>query len=145
MLTLCVIWWVKYHGGVAWTENPNLEFNWHPILMTLGLVFIYGQGKEILLAGQFQLMYLWVCVPDSKGTEKCNFFHWVSFYKPRDLTGVHATLYNLSRYSVCLSVCWSLSPWYLFSHFSSKNPCFFVITNPGDFWLFFLSVIVFLF
>ena len=47
MLVLCFVWFLDYKGGVGWTENPGKEFNWHPILMSLGLVFLYGQGKFV--------------------------------------------------------------------------------------------------
>ena len=35
-------------GGVAYVENMGIPFNWHPILMTISLIFLYGNG-EILL------------------------------------------------------------------------------------------------
>lgn len=44
MLVLCFIWFLVYKGGVAWTEDPGKEFNWHPILMSFGLIFFYGQA-----------------------------------------------------------------------------------------------------
>ena len=39
------IWMSVYRGGFAWREDPSIEFNLHPILMTFGLVFLYGNGK----------------------------------------------------------------------------------------------------
>jgi len=47
MLVLCLVWFFGYKGGVAWTENPAKEFNWHPILMSFGLIFLYGQATIV--------------------------------------------------------------------------------------------------
>ena len=44
-VVLMGIWMGHFRKGFAWTENPNLEFNWHPLLMTLGLIYLYGNGK----------------------------------------------------------------------------------------------------
>ncbi|XP_061389574.1 plasma membrane ascorbate-dependent reductase CYBRD1-like [Musca vetustissima] len=46
-LTMIVLMgsWVGVHmGGVGGTDNPALEFNWHPLLMTIGLIFLYGNA-----------------------------------------------------------------------------------------------------
>lgn len=43
-VVLMGIWMGHFRKGFAWTENPNLEFNWHPLLMTLGLIYLYGNG-----------------------------------------------------------------------------------------------------
>lgn len=42
---LVTVWAGHYRGGFAWTSDPKLEFNWHPVLMTLSMVFLYGNGK----------------------------------------------------------------------------------------------------
>ncbi|TKR64622.1 hypothetical protein L596_025120 [Steinernema carpocapsae] len=31
-------------GGFAWSENPDIEFHYHPTFMTMGLIFIYGES-----------------------------------------------------------------------------------------------------
>ncbi|XP_046388334.1 transmembrane ascorbate-dependent reductase CYB561 isoform X2 [Ischnura elegans] len=41
---LMAIWISVYRGGYAWTSSPDLEFNWHPLLMTIGMIFMYGNG-----------------------------------------------------------------------------------------------------
>jgi len=43
-VVLIFIWMSVYRGGFAWREDPSIEFNLHPILMTFGLVFLYGNG-----------------------------------------------------------------------------------------------------
>ncbi|GAB0099884.1 cytochrome b reductase 1 [Sergentomyia squamirostris] len=40
--------WVGNHlGGLAWQSDPRLQFNWHPLLMTFGMIFIYGNSIMI--------------------------------------------------------------------------------------------------
>ncbi|CAD7082868.1 unnamed protein product [Hermetia illucens] len=46
-ITLIIIMgsWIGTHlGGFSWTSNPKTEFNWHPFLMTIGMVFLYGNS-----------------------------------------------------------------------------------------------------
>lgn len=43
-VVLMGIWMGHFRKGFAWTEQPDLEFNWHPLLMTLGLIYLYGNG-----------------------------------------------------------------------------------------------------
>lgn len=49
LIVLVGIWVFHFRGGLAWTSNPGLEFNWHPLLMTIGLVFLYANGNSLLL------------------------------------------------------------------------------------------------
>lgn len=35
-------WVGLYLDGLAWTSNPKLQFNWHPIMMSIGMIFLYG-------------------------------------------------------------------------------------------------------
>ena len=37
---------IHYRKGFAWQDDPSHEFNWHPFLMTIGLVFLYGNGTK---------------------------------------------------------------------------------------------------
>ncbi|XP_054011410.1 transmembrane ascorbate-dependent reductase CYB561-like isoform X1 [Hylaeus anthracinus] len=45
VLIIMVAVWCGYHrGGFSWRSNPDLEFNWHPLLMIIGFVFLYANG-----------------------------------------------------------------------------------------------------
>merc|ERR1711951_234217 len=40
-------WAINIKGGVTYVENKGIPFNWHPILMTISLIFLYGNGALI--------------------------------------------------------------------------------------------------
>lgn len=43
-VVLMGIWTGHHLGGFAWQGDPNHQFNWHPLLMTLGMIYLYGNG-----------------------------------------------------------------------------------------------------
>lgn len=45
-----LVWVLHYRGGLAW-DGSLLEFNWHPVLVVTGFVFIQGIGTGHLLGG----------------------------------------------------------------------------------------------
>lgn len=47
LIILMIVWTASYRGGFSWTSNPKLEFNWHPLLMTIGFVFLYANAMLI--------------------------------------------------------------------------------------------------
>ena len=47
LITLVTVWCSHFRGGFSWRSNPGLEFNWHPLLMTIGFVFLYANGMLI--------------------------------------------------------------------------------------------------
>ena len=42
MAILCGIWMGVYRGGYGW--HISVVFNYHPLLMTIGMIFLYGNG-----------------------------------------------------------------------------------------------------
>jgi len=43
-VVLAGIWTGHHLGGFAWQSDPKHEFNWHPLLMVLGMIYLYGNG-----------------------------------------------------------------------------------------------------
>lgn len=50
-----LIWVLQYREGLAWDGGPA-EFNWHPLLMVAGFIFL--QGSAIII---FRLPWTWTC------------------------------------------------------------------------------------
>jgi len=46
-LITTIHWAIDYKGGLTYVPNKGIPFNWHPILMTLSLIFLYGNGALI--------------------------------------------------------------------------------------------------
>ena len=51
VMGLCLYWVIMYRGNdegkiFAWRNDPKLEFNLHPILMTAGFIYFMGQGNK---------------------------------------------------------------------------------------------------
>ncbi|CAH1238261.1 CYB561 [Branchiostoma lanceolatum] len=42
-IAMVCYWTAHYRGGFAW-DGSGQQFNWHPVLMVVGLVFLYGNG-----------------------------------------------------------------------------------------------------
>lgn len=42
-ILLVISWTTYYLGGLGW-GNPNTRFNWHPLLMVIGFVYLYGNS-----------------------------------------------------------------------------------------------------
>lgn len=43
MMILVGTWMGSYHNGYGW--DIKTVFNYHPLFMTMGLIFLYGDGK----------------------------------------------------------------------------------------------------
>ena len=41
-----VAWLVHFRGGYAWQSDPHLQFSWHPTLMIISMIYLYGNGEE---------------------------------------------------------------------------------------------------
>jgi cytochrome b-561 len=35
--------WMGSYGGFGWTDEPALQFNYHPMFMSIGIIFLYGE------------------------------------------------------------------------------------------------------
>lgn len=49
-VVLMLVWTSSYNGGFAWSSNPDLMFNWHPLLMTIGLIYLFANSIMIYRA-----------------------------------------------------------------------------------------------
>jgi len=47
---LVTVWAGHYRGGFTWRSNPDVQFNWHPVLMTLGMIFLYANSIMVYRA-----------------------------------------------------------------------------------------------
>jgi len=54
MVVLMSIWTGHFMGGFTGQSNPQLEFNWHPLLLTISLVYLYGNGILIYRLGRHE-------------------------------------------------------------------------------------------
>jgi cytochrome b-561 len=43
MVILVGSWMSSYHNGFSW--DASTVFNYHPLFMTLGMIFLYGDGN----------------------------------------------------------------------------------------------------
>lgn len=46
---LVAIWTSHFRGGFAGRSEPSLEFNWHPLFMTIGFIYLFGSCKYYLI------------------------------------------------------------------------------------------------
>lgn len=46
-MTCVLIWLLHYREGLAWDGGPA-EFNWHPLLILIGFIFLQGMGTAFL-------------------------------------------------------------------------------------------------
>jgi len=42
IIVLMASWVFVFLGGVSWSSTPSIQFNWHPLLMTVGMIYLYG-------------------------------------------------------------------------------------------------------
>jgi len=39
------VWMMIYRDGYDWYGTPKQQFSYHPLLMFIGLLFLYGNGQ----------------------------------------------------------------------------------------------------
>lgn len=44
-LGLVLFWVIHYRGGFGWRDTPEFEFNYHPVLMIGGFIYLVGNGN----------------------------------------------------------------------------------------------------
>ncbi|XP_059479279.1 transmembrane ascorbate-dependent reductase CYB561-like isoform X2 [Neocloeon triangulifer] len=79
LVVLVGIWTTHYRGGFAWSSDPKLEFNWHPMLMTIGMIFMYANGMML--------------------------FRYMRYHRKRQLKVFHATCHTLTFLVTVIALC----------------------------------------
>lgn len=47
LIVMMGVWVFVFLGGLSWSSTPGIQFNWHPLLMTIGMIFLYGNCKDV--------------------------------------------------------------------------------------------------
>lgn len=56
VLILMTSWIYLYLGGLGFSD-PSIEFNWHPILMTIGMIYLYGNSESLISVFHTNIIY----------------------------------------------------------------------------------------
>ena len=52
MVVMMSVWTGYFLGGFAGQSSPSLQLNWHPLLLTISLIYLYGNGILIYRIGR---------------------------------------------------------------------------------------------
>lgn len=81
--------WIGVHlGGLGWTK-PSIQFNWHPLLMSLGMIFLYGNCE-------FELVFLWTSVSYFFDFSAILVYRGFRYARKKPLKITHATIHGLA-------------------------------------------------
>lgn len=50
MIALMGIWIGQHLDGLSLGDSPNQRFNWHPLFMTIGFIYLYGNAILVYAA-----------------------------------------------------------------------------------------------
>ena len=53
-VALVTVWMDKYSGGLSWHDSPSVRFNFHPLFMVIGMIYLYSNGMRV----SFQVPFL---------------------------------------------------------------------------------------
>ncbi|XP_050316124.1 putative transmembrane ascorbate-dependent reductase CYB561 homolog isoform X2 [Anthonomus grandis grandis] len=53
LIVLLLFWLMYYRDGFSWQADPKKQFNWHPFMMVLSMVFLYSQAILIYRTGRY--------------------------------------------------------------------------------------------
>ena len=107
MVVLVSIWTGHFMGGFAGSSDASLEFNWHPLLLVISLVFLYGNGILVYRVARWchledinQILIVQAWEKESAEGGSCCW--WVSIITP-----VHERLKNAKFYFYIKCFWWS--------------------------------------
>lgn len=49
IIVLMASWIFIYLNGLAWSSAPSIQFNWHPLLMCIAMIYLYGNCELLKL------------------------------------------------------------------------------------------------
>lgn len=61
-VVMMAVWTANYRGGFAWTSYPALQFNWHPLLMTIGMVYLFANCMYLKATLFICIVYLYIII-----------------------------------------------------------------------------------
>lgn len=91
IIVLMASWVFVFLGGVSWTSTPSIQFNWHPLLMTIGMIYLYGNSNYQIINAVFLIAY--ECFPFQFSA--ILIYRGLRYTRKRSLKLTHATLFGI--------------------------------------------------